>query len=168
MKVLLFLTALFLSSAGTVTNTPVERVDLQKYAGTWYSLYSIPTMFDRGSIETTGKYIWNNKGYFDVTTTCKKGDTKELKTVSSKVIPVAGTNNAQLKAQFIWPYKIDYWIIELADDYSYVVVGHPDHKFLFIMSRKKTMEPALYNAIITRCKARGYDVVKVESQHHKS
>jgi apolipoprotein D and lipocalin family protein len=41
-----------------------------------------------------------------------------------------------MKAQFIRPYKVDYWIIELADDYSYVVVGHPDHKFLFIITRK--------------------------------
>jgi apolipoprotein D and lipocalin family protein len=40
-----------------------------------------------------------------------------------------------MKAQFIWPFKAGYWVVELADDYSYVVVGHPDKKYLFIMAR---------------------------------
>ncbi|OKS89310.1 hypothetical protein RG47T_4794 [Mucilaginibacter polytrichastri] len=157
---------MLLSAFTTAVNKPVEKVDLDRYAGKWYSLYSIPTFFDKGSRETTTSYNWDQKGYYDVLTTYKKGDDdEEVHTYKSKLFQVDNTNNSQMKAQFIWPYKVDYWIIELADDYSYVVVGHPDHKFLFIMSRKPSMDKKLYEEIISRCKAKGYAVEKLTSQH---
>lgn len=149
---------------GSIPNKTVDRVDLKKYAGTWYSLYSIPTMFDKGSHETTTHYTWDKSGYYDVVTTCKEGDEGKIRTVKSKIFQVEGTNNSQMKAQFLWPFKVDYWVIDLAPDYSYVVVGHPDYKFLFIMSRKPSMDKALYEKIVERCKDMGYPVEKLVSQ----
>lgn len=167
MKTLCTLLAfIILSAFSTAVNRPVEKVDLNKYSGKWYSLSSIPTFFDKGSRETTTTYNWDAKGYYDVLTTYKKGDDQDVHTYKSKLFQVEGSNNSQMKAQFIWPYKVDYWIIELADDYSYVVVGHPDHKFLFIMSRKPSMDKKLYDEIVARCKAKGYAVEKLTSQNH--
>lgn len=168
MKLLFSILFIFFFSAFRVANETVEKVDLNHYAGTWYSLYSIPSVYDKGSRETVGKYNWNTKGgYYDVITSYKKPDSEEVHSISSKVYQVPGTNNAKMKAQFVWPFKIDYWIIELAADYSYVVVGHPEHKFLFIMSRKKSIDKKLYADIVTRCKAKGYDVYKLTCQNHK-
>ncbi|MBC7914245.1 MAG: lipocalin family protein [Pyrinomonadaceae bacterium] len=163
MKVLLFI-ALFILEG--LPNNPVEKVDLKRYAGKWYSLYSIPTLFDKGSRETTTYYTWNRKGYFDVLTKYKKPDSETVHSTNSKVFQVAGTNNAEMKAQFIWPYKVDYWVVELAEDYSYVVVGHPQKKFLFIMSRQKTLDKKLLQDITKRCKEKGYEVNKLVSQQH--
>ncbi|WP_231490021.1 lipocalin family protein [Pedobacter sp. Leaf170] len=145
-------------------NLPVNKLDLKKYAGTWYSLYSIPTIFDKGSRETTTKYTLNNDGFYNVLTTYKKPNDEKVYSRSSKMFPSEEGNNGELQAQFIWPIKIDYWIIELADDYSYVVVGHPEHKFLFIMSRNQTMPKKTHDDIVARCKAKGYDVSKLTSQ----
>ncbi|MBD1393928.1 lipocalin family protein [Mucilaginibacter glaciei] len=161
--ILLFIATSF---AG-VPNKPVERVDIKKYSGRWYSLYSIPTAFDKGSIETTTNYTWNdNKEYFDVVTTYKKANDTELHSVKSKLFLVENTNNAEMKAQFLWPFKVDYWVVDLAPDYSYVVVGHPDHKFLFIMSRKPSLDKKTYDTVIAKCKAMGYPVEKLTSQKH--
>ncbi|MFC3363230.1 lipocalin family protein [Pedobacter fastidiosus] len=71
-----------------------------------------------------------------------------------------------MKAQFVWPLKIGYRVIELPDDYSYVVIGHPDKKYLFIMSRKPNMDQKLMTAIVERCRQIGYDVDKLVSQEH--
>jgi len=71
-----------------------------------------------------------------------------------------------MKAQFLWPFKVDYWVIALADDYSYVVVGHPEHKFLFIMSRRPAISKKTYDELITSCKAMGYPIEKLTSQQH--
>jgi len=147
-------------------NEPVTMVDMKKYAGTWYSLYSIPTMFDKGSRETTTKYTLNKDGYFNVLTTYKKPSDETLYSRSSKMFPPEDKNNGELKAQFIWPIKVDYWIIDLAADYSYVVVGHPDRKFLFIMSRSKHLPKKTYDELIAKCKAKGYEVNKLTSQNH--
>ncbi|MFW0716722.1 lipocalin family protein [Pedobacter sp. N23S346] len=145
-------------------NSPVNNLDLKKYSGTWYSLYSIPTIFDKGSRETTTKYTLNKDGYYNVLTTYKKPNDKKVYLRNSKMFPSEDGNNGELQAQFIWPIKVDYWIIELADDYSYVVVGHPDHKFLFIMSRNQTMLKKTHDEIVARCKAKGYEVSKLTSQ----
>lgn len=168
MKTLCTLLLICSLNLSKLPNTPVEKVDGNDYSGTWYSLYSIPTMYDKGSRETTGKYTWNAKGnYFDVVTSYKNPGNDEVHSVESKVYQVPGTNSAKMKAQFVWPFKVDYWVIELAADYSYVVVGHPEHKLLFIMSRQKTLDRKTYSEIVTRCKARGYDISKLTSQQHK-
>jgi apolipoprotein D and lipocalin family protein len=96
-----------------------------------------------------------------VLTCAKKGGDNEIHTYNSKLFP--GTDG-QMKAQFMWPFKVDYWVIALAADYSYVVVGHPDHKFLFIMSRKPSMDKALYGQLVEKCKEMGYPVEKLTCQ----
>lgn len=166
MKILLSFLFVVLNNISVEKNVPVSKVEMKKYAGTWYSLYSIPTIFDKGSRETTTKYTLNSDGYFNVLTTYKKPNDETIYARSSKMFPVEERHNGELKAQFIWPIKVDYWIIELAEDYSYVVVGHPDRKFLFIMSRHKKMSEKTHNEIVARCKAKGYDVSKLTSQMH--
>ena len=58
--------------------------------------------------------------------------------------------NAKLQVQFFWPFRGDYWVIELDDDYQYAVVGHPDRSYLWILSRTPQMEDSLYNDLMER------------------
>ena len=148
-------------------NKPVQKVDIVSFAGKWYSLYSIPTIMDKNWQETTETYVIHPDGYYAVFTTYKLLGNEELKYIRSKLFVVRGTGNAQLKAQFVWPFKADYWVIEVADDYSYVVIGHPKHKCLFIMSRKPSLPEDLVLNIIDRCHQKGYDTTKLVSQDHK-
>jgi apolipoprotein D and lipocalin family protein len=149
--------------SGSIPNRTVERVDLKRFGGTWYSLASIPTMFDKGSRETTTHYTLNSDNYYNVITTCKE-EGNSIKTVKSKIFPDGGAHPGEMKAQFIWPIKVDYWVLALAPDYSWAVVGHPDHKFLFIMSRKPQMDKKLYDDIVAKCKAMGYSTESLVSQ----
>jgi apolipoprotein D and lipocalin family protein len=164
MKYLTILLFTLLAAPATVTNKPVHKIDLNRFAGKWYSLYSIPTMFDKGTHETTTNYVLNKDGYYNVTTVAKKED-NEAHTYTSKLYPEKDCCG-EMKAQFIWPIKVDYWIVDIADDYSWVVVGHPDHKFLFIMARKPEMDKKLHDDIVEKCKAMGYPVAELTSQGH--
>lgn len=166
MKTMCYTFLMLLSYLPMEKNAPVAKLDLKKYSGTWYSLYSIPTIFDKGSRETTTKYTLNKEGYYNVLTTYKKPNDEKIYSRNSKMFPSEEGNTGELQAQFVWPIKVDYWIIELAEDYSYVVVGHPDHKFLFIMSRNKSIPKKSYDEIVSHCKSKGYDVSKLTSQHH--
>ncbi len=149
-----------------IENKPVKEVNLERYAGKWYSLASIPTIIDRNWQETTEEYTINRKGYYNVLTTYKKKGKSKVHQLRSKVFQVRGTGNAEMKAQFVWLFKSHYWVIELADDYSYTVVGHPKLKYLFIMSRHPFMNADLYQAIVERCEKRGYAVHKLKWQGH--
>jgi apolipoprotein D and lipocalin family protein len=151
-----------------MNNQPVKRVDIMAYAGRWYSLYSTPTFMDkhwRRKIET---YVIHPDGYYAVFTTYNIVGEQKRKYIRSKLFVVRGTGNAVFKAQVVWPFKHDYWVIELAEDYSYVVVGHPKHKNLYIMSRKPELPKELLLDIIDRCNKKGYDTSRLVSQGHKA
>jgi apolipoprotein D and lipocalin family protein len=67
------LVVLLLLFTGGMPNKSVDRVDLERFSGAWYSLSSIPTIFDKGSREITMHYTLNQSGYY-IVTTCKKKD----------------------------------------------------------------------------------------------
>ncbi|WP_295653112.1 lipocalin family protein [uncultured Mucilaginibacter sp.] len=166
MKIFFVAAFLLFTSFIPAPNKPVAKLDLAKFSGKWYSLYSIPTPFDKDSYQTTTVYTLNADGYYNVHTYGRKTTDNFTHTFDSKLFPIEGSNNGHLKAQFIWPFRVDYWVIDLADDYSWAVVGHPDKKFLFIMSRKPIMDKNLYCQIVERCKQMGYPVEKLTCQNH--
>lgn len=141
--------------------SPVTNVDLNKYSGKWYIIGSIPTRFDKKWRYTTESYELRDDGNIDVLTTYVKSDDDKTSTLMSKGFPDHDTNNVEWKVQFIWPFKADYLIEELADDYSYVVVGHPEKKHLYIMNRTGKMNEQLYTAIAERCAMKGYDITEL-------
>jgi apolipoprotein D and lipocalin family protein len=51
----------------------------------------------------------------------------------------------------------DYWIIGLADDYTWAVVGSPDRKYLWILARTPRLDAASFERARTTAKANGFD-----------
>ncbi|WP_231427335.1 MULTISPECIES: lipocalin family protein [Pedobacter] len=147
-------------------NRPIENIDYKAFEGKWYSLYSIPTLMDKNWKQTTETYTLKDDDHFDVLTTYHKDGKPEEKTITSKLFFDEEKPDGDMKAQFLWPFKVGYWIIEIDADYSYVVVGHPDEKYLFIMAREPKMEADLLVDIIERCREKGYDVSELVSQEH--
>ncbi|HRG37281.1 MAG TPA: lipocalin family protein [Bacteroidia bacterium] len=145
----------------------VKHVDVKKYEGKWYVIGFIPTLFDKKWNYTTETYTLNEKGDYDIYTTYKKTATDKIRNVKSKGFIDKTSGNAKWKVQFVWPFKADYWIIELADDYSYTVVGNPKQSFLYIMSRTSTLPDSIYNKLIENCKKKGYDVSKLRRQEQR-
>ena len=78
--------------------------------------------------------------------------------LSGKASVVKGSNNSRLKAQFFWPLRGDYQVLELADDYSYAVVGNQTRRYMWILSRTPQMDPLLYGEILNRMKEQGFPV----------
>jgi len=72
------------------------------------------------------------------------------------------SGNAKLKVQFFFPIRAKYWIIDLADDYSYAVVSHPSRKYLWILSRTPHMSDTVYAGIIARLKEKGLDISRLK------
>lgn len=141
----------------------VPYVDLQKYTGTWYEIASFPQRFQKGCHCSKAEYKLHPEGYVEVSNSCRKNSpTCDLKAVTGKAFVVDKETNAKLKVQFFWPFKGDYWIIELAPDYSYAVVGEPSREYLWILSRTREMDKNLYQEIVSRTAAKGFDVSKLQ------
>ena len=79
---------------------------------------------------------------------------------------VDGSNGAKLKVQFApeWvPFASgDYWVLDLADDYSHALVGAPSGKYLWILSRTPDLPEETYAAITQRAEALGYDTAPLQ------
>jgi apolipoprotein D and lipocalin family protein len=140
----------------------VAHVDLGRYLGTWYEIASFPQSFQRGCTGTTATYALRDDGELDVTNRCRLGalDGKE-KVALGRARLVDRVTNAKLEVSFFRPFWGRYWIIDLAQDYSYAVVGHPGRDYLWILSRTPTMSEAVYQAIVTRLQAQGYETSRL-------
>jgi len=140
----------------------VAHVDLEKYLGKWYEISSFPQSFQKGCNCTTAEYIKTEDDYIRVLNSCRKDSpTGELKTAEGKAFLTDDKSNAKLRVQFFWPFRGDYWIIDLAEDYSYAVVGHPNREYLWILCRTPKMDKSIYDAILERTKSKGFDITKL-------
>ena len=140
----------------------VPHVDLVRYLGTWYEIASFPQSFQRGCTATTATYAKRPDGDIDVLNRCRKGSLQGKEdSAKGRARVVDHSTNAKLKVSFFRPFWGDYWIIDLGPEYEYAVVGHPSRDYLWILSRKPTMDPLVYEAILARLKAQGYEVQRL-------
>ncbi|QMU30588.1 lipocalin family protein [Adhaeribacter radiodurans] len=137
----------------------VPAVDLTRYAGKWYEIAAFPLIFERGCHCTTAEYSLDPAGYVKVVNSCNRKSPQGKKSVAvGKAFPVPDSNNAKLKVQFQWPFKGDYWIIDLDEDYSHALVGTPDRQNLWVLSRSPFMAPTLYQRLVQVAQQKGFDI----------
>lgn len=164
-KGLILLSLCVLAIGACDTNLPLETVnyvDVQKYTGTWYEIASFPTWFQKDCTGTTATYSLNKDGSIRIINKCFKKSLNGEEDIAEGVAYVDNTiTNAKLKVSFFSPFKGDYWIIELADDYTYAVVGHPNRKYLWILSRTPEMSESTYQYILESIFRKGFDILKL-------
>ena len=159
--IILFLLMTTYNQAQTLQT--VSRVDFNKYAGKWYEIASYPQYFQKGCHCTTAEYTVSEKGYVIVENRCNRDSFNGKQSyIKGKAFVEEGSGNAKLKVQFFWPFKAKYWIIDLADDYSYAVVSHPNKKYLWVLSRTPKMNDKVYKQIISRLESKGFDLSKLQ------
>jgi apolipoprotein D and lipocalin family protein len=141
----------------------VPHVDVKKYAGKWYEIASFPQIFQKGCHCTTAEYTMTDKGYLIVENRCNKDSINGKQSyIKGKAFVEENSDNAKLKVQFFFPFRAKYWIIDLADDYSYAVVSHPNRKYLWILSRTPKMSDVVYQQILSWLKDKGFDLTKLQ------
>jgi apolipoprotein D and lipocalin family protein len=164
--ILLFAAAAAAGPTSRAETKPLEvvpHVDIQRYLGAWYEIATIPQRFQRGCVGVTAHYALRPDGAIDVTNVCRKETLDgKVRSARGKAWVVDRATNAKLKVRFFWPFAGDYWIIELDPDYRWAVVGHPGRNYYWILSRTPQMDPALYDELIRRAAAKGYDTSKIK------
>ncbi len=172
MKKLLVLTALVFASFSNLAWSQevrtVASVDLTRYVGTWYEIARFPNRFQKDcASNVTAQYNKRADGDIDVVNRCKEADGR-LEQATGLARVENPQTNAKLKVSFapdwlnwipfIWA---DYWVIDLAQDYSLVAVGGPSRDYLWILSRTPTIADADYEALVNRVTAQGFDTAKL-------
>lgn len=171
MKKLLTLVMGLLGTACATTTTArlnlppletVDCVDLDRYLGTWYEIAHFPQRFQKGCTATTATYSLRSDGKIDVINRCHKNSPDgPLKEAHGLARVVDKSTNAKLEVSFFRPFWGDYWVIDLGPDYEYAVVGHPSRDYLWILSRTPTLPADVYESILQRLAAQGYETQKL-------
>jgi apolipoprotein D and lipocalin family protein len=151
---------------GNEPSSPLEtvsHVELDRYMGVWYEIARYPNSFQEGCVGSRATYTLMGDGKVSVLNECYAGSfSGKLRSAKGKAWVVDKRTSAKLKVSFFWFFAGDYWIIDLAEDYSYVVVGHPKRKYLWILSRTKTIENGTYEGILRRLEeVHHYDTSKI-------
>jgi len=164
-----FTFSLFSGCSGqkTVPQT-VDSVDLERYSGKWYDIAHLPARFLTGCTCITAEYSRNKDNTIKVINRCYKPEKNKYSNITGKAFIVKNSNNTKLKVQFFWPFRGDYWIFELGDNYKYAVVGSPSGKYLWILSRTPSLPENLYNELLEKIESKGFDVEKLVRVDHEN
>jgi apolipoprotein D and lipocalin family protein len=132
----------------------VPQVDVMKYCGTWYEIASIPSKQQRGCASTKAEYTLDAaKGMVMVRNSCKRNGRE--KSIRATAVPVEGSGNAKLIVTFFRYIKADYWVIGLAEDYSWALVSNPSATRCWVLSRTPYMDDATYRQLLEQLRLKG-------------
>ncbi len=165
------LAGLYLVSGAASAEPPlatVPKVDLDRYLGRWYEVARYPNWFQRNCTgQVTATYSRRDATFISVENACVRNDGSLDVAQGLARIADPGTN-AKLEVlfapaavsflPFLWG---DYWIIELAPDYGYAVVGEPSRRYLWILARNPSLDPEVLAGILGRLPASGYDPARL-------
>lgn len=145
----------------------VADVSLERYVGTWYEIARLPNSFEKGLKCITANYSLREDGKITVVNQGYKIDNPSKLDRAEGVARVPdAAKPGELKVSFFWPFEGDYFIIELDEDYNFVLVGSPSRKYLWILSRSQTMDPTIYNGLTAKANGLGFDTsAMIKVQH---
>ena len=161
---------LCLVSASCATNQSAPElktatsVDLTRYQGTWYEIARLPNWFQKKCIQSKATYKLLESGDVAVRNECLT-NTGKSKVAFGTASVVDKQTNAKLEVVFdnwfsrLFPFltKGKYWILYLDSEYHTVIVGTPDRKYLWIMTRTPQLEEQMYQQLVGRCQELGFN-----------
>ncbi len=132
---------LLLASCASIPKgaTPVSPFDASKYLGQWYEIARLDFSHERGLDNTTANYSLKENGMLKVLNRGYKKAQQEWTESEGKAKFRGDNNMAALKVSFFGPFYTGYNVIELDPDYKYALVVGKNTKYMWFLSREKTM-----------------------------
>jgi Bacterial lipocalin len=142
----------------------VSSLDLHRYTGKWYEIARLPNRFQKQcASDVSATYDLLTSGDLAVVNTCLKenGQWSVAKGIAWFTEQPPGS---KLKVSFVpWLKHFhlfggDYWILDLDPGYQWSIVGSPDRKYLWILSRTPSLSAHDLSLLLQRAQDLGFDV----------
>ena len=146
-----------------INTSVVPNLDVERYMGTWYEIGRYDISFEKGLVGVTANYKLLDDGTIQVINTGYK------ESLDGKIDIIEGkakrrdknATNGALKVAFFLDFYAQYNVMELADDYSWSLVGSKTDKYLWILSRTPSLDTNTLEHILRLAANRGYDTSKI-------
>jgi apolipoprotein D and lipocalin family protein len=147
---------------GAALPQTVATVDLNRYLGKWYEVARLPNRFqDLCKANVNATYSLNSDGSLKVENRCETDSGAQKEAIGQA--RVVDPSNAKLEVRFApswiaWLPMVwgDYWVLHLEPDYSAAVVGSPDRKFLWVLSRSQILPKAKLDWLLSKASDQGF------------
>lgn len=163
--------ALLLTQASCSSPMPlptVESVDLPRFMGDWYVMAHLPARIEREAVNAVESYALREDGKIATTYTFRKGGFDgPIKTYRPTGTVRDRETNATWDMQFLWPFQAEYLIVDLDTEYQTTIIGRSKLDYVWVMSRKPSLEPADWERIEARLAELGYDPAQVRRVPHR-
>lgn len=141
----------------------VEYVNLDRFMGDWYVIANIPTFIEKEAFNAVESYQPGKNGTIETTFRFRKGAFDGPVKVYEPTGFIRDTrSNALWSMQFIWPFRADYRITYLDQDYTNVVIAREARDYVWLMSRRPEMADSDYQRFRDMISELGYDVEKLQ------
>jgi len=146
----------------------VEKLDRDRFMGKWFVQAGRFTMFEKDAFNAVETYTWNEKEqYIDVDFRFNEGSlTGPEKKIPQIAFIEKHPSNARWQVRPFWPLLFDYRVIALEANYDWTVIGVPNQKYVWIMSRQSQMPREKIDEIVAHIKGLGYRVDELEYVQH--
>lgn len=136
--------------------------------GPWYVIASIPTPIETGAHNAIETYSLNPDGTINTVFTFRDGsfDGPE-KRYNPTGFVVNTRSNAEWGMQFLWPFKGEFLISYLTEDYSQTVIARTKRDYVWIMARTPAISELEYARILVFLSQNGYDTRKIVRVPHR-
>jgi apolipoprotein D and lipocalin family protein len=147
------------SSRGGPPLHTVAHVDLPSYMGDWRVIAEIPYFAERNCVDSIESYGLLPDGSIHNWFTFRKGSFSAAQgRIDAHAYVTDHSTNAEWKVEFLdGLISSPYLVLDLDPNYQWTVVGVPSRKEGWIMARSKTLPPDVYQGILHRLAAQGYD-----------
>ena len=156
------------AQANDAAVTSVAQVNLPQYAGKWYEIARFPMFFQRNCArDVTATYSLNADGTVKVDNRCVKSNGEQMGSIGQA--HAVDASNSKLKVTFLpsWLRWLpvgegDYWILKLDPSYQTVLVGSPNRKYLWILSRQPQLDEQTYLSYVEAARKQGFDITQLQ------
>ncbi|WP_411828086.1 lipocalin family protein [Luteolibacter sp. AS25] len=138
----------------------ISSFDAERYTGEWHEIGRLPNTFERGLVAAKATYGKNADGTISVKNEGLKPSGKETG-IEGKATQPKVSDPGKLLVRFDrFPANLfagDYWILDVNSSYTRALVGSPDYKFLWLLSKDPADGIEDFTTQISKAKELGYD-----------
>jgi apolipoprotein D and lipocalin family protein len=161
----IFLITLFFVLTGCAgRGTPLEtvsEVDIDQYMGDWYVIAHIPVFIEKDAYNAMESYRLEGERIETTFTFREGGFDGAEKTYNPNAIFTDTETNAVWGMQFVWPFRADFRIVYLDDEYTTTIIGRNKRDYVWIMAREPNIDEEKYDELVRLVGDMGYDTSKL-------
>ncbi|AZC15828.1 MULTISPECIES: lipocalin family protein [Pseudomonas] len=145
-----------------------SHVELKRYQGTWYELARLPMYFQRNCAQSEARYTLLPDATMAVLNRCLTPEWKWEEARGTATPQVPGQTDKLWVRFDNWFTRLlpgvakgEYWVLYVSDDYKTAIVGNPNRRYLWLLSRTKEVNETVREELLSKARQQGYDTTRL-------